>query len=244
MEKPSFFAILPANVRYDKRLKPMEKILYAEITSLAGKEGYCYAKNSYFAEVFEVSKTVVINWINNLTELGYLKTEIVYFENTKQVKERRIYIISTPSQEKLTTPSTNVDHPSQEKLTTLVNKSLPHNNININNTSNNNYIYIFKGNEEFKNLFDEFIQQRKIDEQKEVSQLQHELYQKNLYELSNGDVKKAIEILKNTIMNRWKKFYKLPKEEEGNGNKKFSGYGKRENRTAKRKLDYSTSGNW
>ena len=46
---PNYFGILPANVRYDKRLKPMEKILYTEITALANKKGYCYATNSYFA---------------------------------------------------------------------------------------------------------------------------------------------------------------------------------------------------
>ena len=33
MEKPNYFGILPANVRYDKNLKPMEKILYTEISS-------------------------------------------------------------------------------------------------------------------------------------------------------------------------------------------------------------------
>ena len=40
MDNPGFFAILPASVRYDRRLKPAEKIFYAEITSLADKTGY------------------------------------------------------------------------------------------------------------------------------------------------------------------------------------------------------------
>lgn len=34
MEKPNYFAIMPASVRYDKNLKPMEKIIYSEITAL------------------------------------------------------------------------------------------------------------------------------------------------------------------------------------------------------------------
>ena len=49
---PNYFGILPANVRYDKRLKPMEKILYTEITALSNAKGYCYATNSYFAKLY------------------------------------------------------------------------------------------------------------------------------------------------------------------------------------------------
>ncbi len=44
MEKPGFYAILPATVRYDRRLKSAEKIFYAEITALSDKTGYCYAE--------------------------------------------------------------------------------------------------------------------------------------------------------------------------------------------------------
>lgn len=40
MEQPGFFAILPANVRYDNRLKAQEKILYAEITALSNINKY------------------------------------------------------------------------------------------------------------------------------------------------------------------------------------------------------------
>lgn len=45
MERPSYFAVIPASVRYDERLKPSEKILYAEITALINIKGYCYATN-------------------------------------------------------------------------------------------------------------------------------------------------------------------------------------------------------
>ena len=42
-EHPSFFAILPASVRYDGKLSEFQKLLFVEITALADKEGYCRA---------------------------------------------------------------------------------------------------------------------------------------------------------------------------------------------------------
>ena len=37
---PSYYAVLPAKVRYDPDLPPNAKLLYAEITALAGEHGY------------------------------------------------------------------------------------------------------------------------------------------------------------------------------------------------------------
>ena len=48
MEKPNYYAILPAEVRYCKELSPMERLLYAEITCLCNHKGYCWATNNYF----------------------------------------------------------------------------------------------------------------------------------------------------------------------------------------------------
>ena len=50
--KPAFWAVLPAAVRYDEELPPNAKLLYAEISSLTDRRGYCYASNEYFMKVF------------------------------------------------------------------------------------------------------------------------------------------------------------------------------------------------
>ena len=153
MEKPNYYGILPANVRYDKELKPMEKILFTEISSLTSKEGYCYAKNSYFAELYDVHKNTVGNWINNLVKRGYLKSVIIYEKGTKNIQERRLYI-TTPTNEKIDTSinkkidtcqSKNLEG-INEKIDTPINEKIEDNNTSINNTSlllnNNNNIHV------------------------------------------------------------------------------------------------------
>jgi SOS-response transcriptional repressor LexA len=88
IEEPTFFGILPANVRYDKNLKPMEKILYTEISALTNQNGYCYASNSYFAGLYEKSPETVSRWISNLAKNGYIKIEI----DTSKGNQRKIYL--------------------------------------------------------------------------------------------------------------------------------------------------------
>ena len=88
MDRPGFFAILPANVRYDRRLKPAEKILYAEIASLTNVTGYCYASNEYFEELYDASTRTVQGWIKHLQDIGYIQVQVVYGD--KPGGQRRI----------------------------------------------------------------------------------------------------------------------------------------------------------
>ena len=89
--RPSYYAIIPATVRYDERLKYAERLLYGEITSLIGKDGYCFASNSYFSKLYGVIPGTVSRWISHLSNLGYIKEEIIRDTN-KQIVERRLYI--------------------------------------------------------------------------------------------------------------------------------------------------------
>ena len=91
----SYYAVIPATVRYDKKLKSSEKLLYGEVTALANKLGYCYAKNKYFAELYEVSNETISRWLSSLQKCGYIKIDIIRNEN-KEIVERDIYILDTP----------------------------------------------------------------------------------------------------------------------------------------------------
>ena len=97
----SYFAIIPANVRYDKDLTPNAKLLYGEITALCNEKGYCWATNEYFSELYEVSKVSISKWINQLVSKGYLFSEIVYREGTKEILGRYLTILNDPIKEKL-----------------------------------------------------------------------------------------------------------------------------------------------
>ena len=123
-EKPSFYAVLPAYVRYEKRLKPAERLIFAEISALTNKFGYCTASNGYFAELYETRKETVSKWISHLSELGFLRLEMVY--EGKQIKGRKIWI-----DEKVMTP---ID----EKVMTPIDEKVKGNNTRLNNTRINN----------------------------------------------------------------------------------------------------------
>jgi hypothetical protein len=70
--KPNFFSIMPATVRYSKDICLFSKILYSEITALANKEGFCWASNKYFAEAHDVTKDAVSRCISELEKNGFI----------------------------------------------------------------------------------------------------------------------------------------------------------------------------
>jgi|TARA_R110001599_G_scaffold332514_1_gene548006 beta-lactamase class D len=116
MNKPNYYAIIPAEVRYSD-LKPNAKLLYGEITALSGKLGYCYATNNYFAELYGVSKNTISSWISDLKKLGFINV-IIERNSNKQIIKRCIGIT--------------------KKIDTPILKKMKGNNTSINNTSNIN----------------------------------------------------------------------------------------------------------
>jgi len=91
-EKPNYYAVIPANVRYDNNLRDKAKLLYGEITALSNKDGYCFASNKYFAELYDVSTTTISTLISELVDRGYLENEIIYKEGTKEILNRYLKI--------------------------------------------------------------------------------------------------------------------------------------------------------
>ena len=82
--EPSYYAIIPAFVRYDERLKSAAKLLYGEITCLAQRDGYCWAENVYFATLYKVDVKTISRWISQLNEYGYIEVELLKMEGNKR----------------------------------------------------------------------------------------------------------------------------------------------------------------
>lgn len=141
-ENPSYYAILSADVRYDKRLRANEKLLYAEITALTNKTGACWASNKYFAELYGVTTQAVSKWINDLKNCGYIS--VSYEMKGREIDKRVIRLASTNvcdlsiNDEGVSTNvskvSTNVDGGYQQKI--------KENSTRENITSNNTDEYI------------------------------------------------------------------------------------------------------
>lgn len=90
-----YYSIIPATILYNRDLKANQKILYAVITSLSNKEGYCFASNKYLAGKLNVGANTVSGWITDLRRKNLVQVELI--RNDKQeIIQRRIYIKDIP----------------------------------------------------------------------------------------------------------------------------------------------------
>ena len=136
--KPNYYAVIPADVRYSKKLTPNAKLLYAEITALCNMKGKCRVSKQYFATLYNVSKTSIQNWLKILEDNKFINRHNTYKEGTKEILYKYINLIVTPTQKKLSTPT-------QNKI---------RDNINTKVYNNNNTTYSNKGRFKKPDLLD------------------------------------------------------------------------------------------
>ena len=107
-EKPNYYAIIPAEVRYSKNLTPNAKLLYAEITALCNMNGKCIASTQYFCNLYNVSRSSVQNWLKLLEENGYIIRVVKYKLGSREIESRSITLVDKPSL-KISTDNTNIN---------------------------------------------------------------------------------------------------------------------------------------
>ena len=121
---------IPKELWFDQNLTLQEKIFFIEINSLDNDDG-CFATNEYFANFFGISRTRVSLIIKSLIDKKYIKSTMVYKENSKEIERRVLNICYTPYLTKVKYPYlTKVKDPIQQKLkdnntinnTVLINK--------------------------------------------------------------------------------------------------------------------------
>ena len=87
-ESAAYYAVVPAPVRYDPDLSPSAKLLFCEITSLCRAKGYCWATNSYFTQLFNLSASTISRLISQLERRGHIAIQTAA---TETGSERHIY---------------------------------------------------------------------------------------------------------------------------------------------------------
>ena len=136
-DKPNYYAVIPADVRYDEDLRANAKLLYGEITALANKTGICYASNNYFARLYKVDPSAISKWVKDLQDKEYI---IIDYLKEKESIKSRIIKIKSNTQEVL--PNVNRVLPKEQEGYCQKNKE---NNTSINNIYiNNNKKEIYK----------------------------------------------------------------------------------------------------
>jgi hypothetical protein len=115
-QQPSYYAIIPANVRY-ANIPDKAKLLYGEITALCNQKGYCWATNEYFANLYGVHKKSISRLISILEKEKFIVLHLI--NKTGVSTKRRMGI-----------------HKIEEGG---IHKIEEQNNTSINNTNNSNF---------------------------------------------------------------------------------------------------------
>lgn len=148
-EQPNYYAIIPANVRYDNDLIQGAKLLYGEITALSNQKGFCWANDMYFANLYKVSKKTIQTWLKSLEDKGYITREVIYKEGSNEIVTRYIRLCAYPTNEKVHTPMHEKVRDNNTSINTTVNNT---NNIKILSRSKEQDYIPFKEIVDYLNL--------------------------------------------------------------------------------------------
>jgi len=75
-EDKNYYISLTREIKNDKTLPSLAKLLYGDICTLAKKCGVCFATNEYFAKEYSVSRRTISRNIKALQERGFIKVEV------------------------------------------------------------------------------------------------------------------------------------------------------------------------
>lgn len=141
--KPAYYAIIPASVRYSN-IPANAKLLYGEITALSNKEGFCWASNPYFAQLYEADSSSITRWVGALVKAGFIRIEV-----DKAAGNLRKIWLTEP------TPTRKIEGSYPQKSGEDYLQKRGHSNTSV-NTKNNNFV-------EFWNLYPKKVEKKKAE---------------------------------------------------------------------------------
>lgn len=120
----NWYAVLTANVLYDKELTSRQKILLAVIVNMSNEKGYCFASNQYLAEMLNISKSSIQRDLKLLEEKGFIG-RVMHLKPNGELDFRALTPIA-----QMTLPHSTDDTPPHSTDDTIITN-------NINNKFNN-----------------------------------------------------------------------------------------------------------
>ena len=114
-EQPGYYAIIPSDVRYDDSIPAAAKLLYGEISALIGADGYCFASNDYFADLYKTTRETIARQLTKLEQAGHIR-RVIEKAPSGQITARKIYLrVSKPDGWGI---DKNINTPIDEKINT------------------------------------------------------------------------------------------------------------------------------
>jgi hypothetical protein len=223
----SYYAIIPASVRYDRELTPNAKLLYGEITALCNEKGYCWATNKYFAELYGVSKKSISKWVKALSDRGHIQSKVVRKEGSEEIENRYITILPHPMEQKFNTYGTKGDGPIEQKFTdnntSNTTKNTTSNKKKERKQSGYDAILANVSDTELRDLYYEYIKMRKLIKSPLTDRALVMLINK-VHTLEPQSLERQKKLLENAITSNWKSVYPLKEDkpkgqaQQGTGN--------------------------
>ncbi len=75
-EEKNYYISLTREIKNDRSLLPIAKLLYGDICTLSKKTGCCFATNDYFAKEYGISRRTVSRHVKALRDRGLIRVEI------------------------------------------------------------------------------------------------------------------------------------------------------------------------
>ena len=79
-----------AEILLDEKITDKEKLILSMIIYLSKDKGYCFATNNYFSDILNVTVVSVSRIINSLKKKKYIKINMNYKSNSKEIENRQI----------------------------------------------------------------------------------------------------------------------------------------------------------
>lgn len=115
MDNKNWYAVLTAQVLYDKRLNDKQKLLVCVIGNLQNMKGYCYATNAYLADCMNCDERTIRRNLETLESIGYISRRIGIGQ------ERIIYVTDAP-RTPMSTPTDKNVLPPRTQMSALITK--------------------------------------------------------------------------------------------------------------------------